>query len=118
MKLISKFLIIIGGIITMSGCYYDKESDLYPNSVCDMSVTTYSQAISKIVTANCAVTGCHVAGAQAPDLSDYSKIIAGDNLSRIRTTTIVNKTMPKGGSLQPCDIKKITKWLDNGAQNN
>ena len=44
---------------TLSGCYYDKENELYPSprTVCDTTNVTYSKSIVPIMVANCNV--CH-----------------------------------------------------------
>jgi len=113
-------LLTITALISITtGCYYDKEQDLYPNSFnanCDVSNVTFSNDVSKIISANCAISGCHVTPGQAPDLSTYTNIYSSKD--RINVRACIDKTMPKGGALSSCDIQKLQTWITNGAANN
>ena len=107
---------------TLSGCYYDKENELYPTKGnCDtIGVMTYSGSIAPIMVANCNI--CHSAGNPSGSVvtSNY------DGLSIVAKTgqlwADVNwegDPMPKGGDkLSVCDLAKIKKWVDAGSPNN
>lgn len=98
----------------ISSCYYDKEEELYPNQAgsCDTTGISYSKGISTILNGTCAVSGCHVAGGQIPDLSDYSKVQA--NSVRVKVRAVDLKTMPPGITLSDCNIKKLDTWIQKG----
>ena len=50
-------------LITLSNsCYFDNEEELYPNAMCDASVTNFMDVIDPIIKSNCALSGCHVPG--------------------------------------------------------
>jgi len=101
----------------LSSCYYDVEEELYPQkNNCNLSDITYSTKIKLIVAQNCALSGCHVAGAQQPDLSDYNKL--NSNVSRVNERAVVGKTMPPSSPLNSCDIEALKAWIDGGAPNN
>lgn len=101
----------------LSSCYYDVEEELYPfTSSCDTASITYATKIAPVISQNCAKSGCHVSGAQLPDLSDYSKLSA--NINRVKERAVVSKTMPPSGPLANCDIKALQTWIDAGAPNN
>jgi hypothetical protein len=111
-----KLFTLVLVLALISSCYYDKENELYPNSVCDLSVTTFSGAISGIISTNCAISGCHVASGQAPDLTTYANIYGSRD--QINLHACIQKDMPKGSSLPSCDIKKLQAWINAGAPNN
>lgn len=112
-----KILILCACSTLISGCYYDVEEELYPQkNNCDLSDITYSTKIKSIVSQNCALSGCHVTGAQQPDLSDYNKLSA--NASRVNAQAVVSKIMPPSGPMNSCDIEALKAWIDAGAANN
>lgn len=76
---------------------------------------SYQNDIKPIISANCAITGCHVSGSQSPNLSVLANVQS--NASRIKTRT-GNRTMPMGGSLTQTQINLIACWVDDGAKNN
>ena len=109
--------------VALSGCYYDKENELYPDKPnCDTSGTiTYSGQISKIMTGNC--NTCHSAsnpsgGVITDNYNDLSVIAQNGKLWSVVSWTGPIK-MPQGLSqLSDCDLTKIRKWLDAGSPNN
>jgi hypothetical protein len=109
-----------------SGCYYDKEQLLYPNSgACNAAGSTYSSTVAPILTASC--NSCHSTAA-APGsggniiLDTYAGVkIYADNGKLLGSINHASgfSPMPKGGgSLSSCDISKITNWVNSGALNN
>lgn len=106
--------------IVLTGCYYDNEQELYPNnsttSTTSTTVVTYSGDIQPLMTNKCASPGCHVAGAQSPNLSTYNGV--STNKDRVRIRAVVQKTMPSAGPLSNSDIAKLDSWIQAGAPNN
>jgi len=54
-------------------------------------------------------------------LTNYSEIAAVANSGKL--VDVINGTngaslMPPGGAMSDCNIDKITKWIEDGAQNN
>ena len=108
-------------IFALSGCYYDKENELYPTSACgDTSVVTYSQAIAPIMVANC--NACHgpsnTSGVITTNYSDLSIVALNGKL--LNSVNWTGDPMPKGSpdTLSVCDRPKIKKWVEAGAPNN
>lgn len=120
--------IIFFGLLTMglllNACYYDKEEVLYGSgtTACDTTAVTYAGTIAPIMSANC--NSCHSGSSASAGIvtSNYTslKVIASNG-------TLVHSVnwdsglspMPKGGSKLPtCDLAKIKKWVNLGAQNN
>lgn len=111
-KIISAVLVVL----SLPGCYYDIEQELYPSTYCPTDNITWTGTIEPLIMGRCATSGCHVAGAQSPDLSTYAGVSA--NTAAIRQTTVVDKTMPFGSSLSSCQIQQLSIWLDMGAPQN
>jgi hypothetical protein len=119
-----KVIIIFGCILSVvSSCYYDKEDKLYPNSAktnttatCDTTDRKYSTYVQGVISTNCAISGCHVAGTTRVDLSNYPSLKA--NIAAVTDRAIVKKNMPPSGPLSNCDITKLKMWIDNGALQN
>lgn len=119
-----KALAYIGLIVLLSsmftGCYYDIDQELY-GSICDTSVTSYSQYVKPLLDANC--NGCHSGASPSGqiDLTAYEKVkVYADNGKLYGSVAQLTgyKPMPQGGKLSSCDIKKLKVWLDAGAQQN
>jgi mono/diheme cytochrome c family protein len=108
--------------LATTGCYYDKEEILYPNTACDTSVVTYSNSVAAVLSSNC--NGCH--GGATPSagikLDEYSGVkIHADNGRLIGAVahSPSYSPMPKNGTkLSDCNIAKIRKWIAAGAPNN
>lgn len=112
-----RLIIFLFIAMAFSSCYYDVEEELYPQrNNCDTTAVTYATKIAPIISQNCALSGCHVAGAQQPDLSDYNKLNA--NLPRVNERAVISKTMPPTGPLDKCDVEALETWISSGAPNN
>ncbi|MGD1890644.1 MAG: hypothetical protein ACFB15_08615 [Cyclobacteriaceae bacterium] len=82
------------------------------------SDVSFSNVIQDIISTDCAVTGCHVAGTNLPNFSEKSNII--DRAARIRSRTTA-RTMPppnSGRSLTDEQIAQIACWVEDGAPDN
>lgn len=82
------------------------------------SGVSFSNTIQDIVSTNCAVTGCHVAGTNLPNFSEKSNVIS--NAARIMSRTTA-KTMPparSNRSLTDEQIAQIACWVEDGAPDN
>jgi hypothetical protein len=103
-----------------SGCYYDNEEELYPNSFCDTALVTWASDIQPLINTRCAISGCHANGAVAPNLTGYTAVKAQADNGRLRARAIdgVPSIMPASGKLPACDIANLDAWLRAGAPNN
>jgi mono/diheme cytochrome c family protein len=119
--------IIAAGIILLltlatTGCYYDKEEILYPDTACDTSAVTYSNSVAAVLSSNCNI--CH--GGNTPSagikLDVYSGVklqVDNGRLLGVVTHNPNYSPMPKNGTkLSDCNIAKIRKWIAAGAPNN
>ncbi len=112
--------ILLLGIIALgvSSCYYDNKEELYPEdpNACETTGLTYDKDIKAIFVNGCAVSGCHVAGDQSPALETYDEV--KNNISRIETRALVEKTMPTSGPLASCTQSQLTQWIADGYPEN
>jgi hypothetical protein len=107
--------------LTISGCYYDNEEDLYlGNSSCDTTSVTYSNSVAPVFAGYC--NSCHSGNSPSGNIhtDSYSSVLA--NITRIRGA--INHeagflAMPQnGGSLSGCDLTKIDIWIRQGMLDN
>lgn len=79
------------------------------------NIPSFSADIQPIINTNCALSGCHVSGAQFPPLTAYTEI--KDKADRVKTRTGAG-TMPPSGALSSENVQLIADWVDGGAPNN
>jgi uncharacterized membrane protein len=110
---------------TLSGCYYDKENELYPSVGCgDTTNVTYARSIAPIMVANCNV--CHSASNPSGNVitdnyNSLSTIAKDGNLwYAVNWEGAAQTRMPQGATdtISICDRTKIQKWIDAGSPNN
>jgi hypothetical protein len=103
--------------ISMSGCYYDIDEELYPSAInaCDSIPATYSTKIQVLISGSCAISGCHTANGQSPNLSDYTNL--KNNIERVKARAVQEKSMPPSSALSSCDVSALQQWIDKGALN-
>lgn len=109
-------------LVSATGCYYDKEEKLYPQTVCDTATITYSSSVVPILLSNCTV--CH--GGNTPSagikLDTYAGVkVQADNgrlWGAVSQATSFSPMPKNGAKLNTCNLTKIKKWLDAGALNN
>lgn len=107
-------------LVLLTGCYYDNEEELYPFSFCDTENVTWANTIEPLMQTRCAIPGCHVPGAQSPDLSTYAKVKSQADAGRIQARVIdgAPSYMPPSGKLPPCEQEKLSIWLEMDAPQN
>ena len=119
MNKILSISIVLVLVVTIQGCYYDIEEELYPASTntCDTLNVTYIATVKPIIDANC--NNCHsqAIGQGGVVLETYANVkdyaIAGSLLGAIRHETGF-AAMPQGAAkLGDCNILKIEKWVAN-----
>lgn len=115
--------ILFTGFLTLgiTGCYYDKEYQLYPSNGtvnCNLISAKFSTDVTPIIQNKCATAGCHDAAGAAGNtvLLTYAQI--SGKAARITQRCIIDKTMPPTAPLTPVDIAILKCWIDSGAPNN
>ena len=121
MKILLNFFYTVSIILTLSGCYYDNEEDLYPGSnTCDTTNVTYSASVAPVFAGYC--NSCHSGSAPSGNITTDNYASVKANMSRI-WGAINHETgyspMPKnGGMLSTCDLAKIDIWIRQGMPEN
>lgn len=111
------FLLGVTVLLTLAGCYNDKEELLYPKDLtkdCQNPTAVkgplFSQ-VQNIVQSNC--ISCHDAsGSQSPDLTTACQIV--DQWERIKVRCIDQQDMPTSAPLSTADQQAITNWVNAG----
>lgn len=115
-------LLLSSALLSLGGCYYDNEEDLYPNSFCDTVNVTYSGTIDPIIQGKCAIPGCHVAGGDGSGdftvFSDLADPATNGSLLRSIRNEAGALGMPPSGPLRDCEIRQIELWVASGSANN
>ena len=109
------------GRVLLSSCYYDIEEDLYPEGCETPQVVSFEANVQPIVDLNCAVSGCHVDGGEAPGvLSSYQgvKDFVNSGDFEFRVFNSPDDPMPPSGELGECDQELILRWINQGALDN
>ncbi len=132
MKRFLSIISIVTLTIGVSSCYNDKYDKLYPpvaTTTCDTTTITYSHDIAPIISSNCFSpgNGCHDAAGSSTSGYNYTtyaglvvNVTDGALLTDINfAPTKGHNNMPKNANqLAQCDINKITRWVNQGYQNN
>ena len=118
-KLSASFVLIVS---LMQGCYYDVESELYPNLACDSTNVGFAGRIQPLIENQC--ESCHSGASPSGGLllvgheaiSDAA--LSGSLFERISLEEGNPLLMPPSGALGACDIAAIGQWIDDGAPSN
>ncbi len=110
---------VAGMLLFPSSCTKDKgkEPSSAPPSVKLCDTLKYSEDIKPLVNKNCALSGCHNAGADL-DWTVYDKLKVRADNGKIKTRVIDQGSMPPSGKLPQSELDMIQCWLDAGAPNN
>ena len=120
----NKLLLLAGSllVLALTGCYYDKEEELYPTLNCDVANVTYTGTVLPILQNNC--YSCHNANANfgGITLEGYNSLMnyveSGQLLGAIRHDPGFSPMPQNQPQLVECNIQKIETWIAEGAPNN
>lgn len=92
-----------------------------PGETCSGETPSYQDDIEPIISAACAISGCHVNGFGSGDFSSYTGV--KDRASGIKNRAVVQQNMPPSSSpgpssLNDAQIELLECWIDAGAPNN
>lgn len=105
--------LIVGSLFLVSGCQFYYEEKQKNISLPDLSTISYSMVNEKIFTSRC--ISCH-GNSGGVNLESYTSI--KKHLPAIERTALIEKTMPKNGSLTPSEIALLSAWIKAGAPEN
>jgi hypothetical protein len=130
---ISIFVLALFVCIGLTGCYYDTEEELYPDSgstTCDTISVSYETDIKPILSTKCSYSGCHtnVNAAAGIPLETYAGVKAYLDADKARFLASItwdgsvsnSRNMPDGASTKmiDCNINTIRAWINAGYPNN
>ena len=105
-------------VLACFACTNDKQADPGPGIACDTAQVSYSRQIKPIVAANCALSGCHIAGFAHGDFNRYEELKSASDRGKLHQQVIERKTMPPIGPLPTEEQKLIECWIRQSAPNN
>lgn len=102
-----------------SGCYYDVEAELYPDTCAVPDVVSWTTDIQPVINASCATSGCHVTGGTGPgNMESYEGVKAKVDDGEFQIRVLQEQNMPPSESLSNCTLQIIQAWVDAGAPQN
>lgn len=107
-------ILLFGGILMFSSCYYDNEEELYEyynqSNPCDTAAVSFANDIMPMIQGNC-VTGCHVAGGTGNGIfENYAEVKAKVDNGSMQQRVVITQDMPPGTSLTDCQISQMEAW--------
>ncbi|MDZ4822639.1 MAG: hypothetical protein SH856_04205 [Flavobacteriales bacterium] len=108
------------GAMFLDSCYFDNEEYLYGLNVCDTTDFTFSSRINPIIESSC--FPCHTEATANGNVVLEGHANVFDNTGDGTLLCTINhnegcEPMPKNRpKLSDCDINAITKWIENGRQ--
>lgn len=114
----ASIIFLVALVVIVQSCYYDNEEELYPGADCGIENVTFSADILPLVQANCAISGCHVAGTGRTILTEHARIKAVADNGQLNQRVFISKDMPPSGPLSSCQMKVLKAWIEQGAPNN
>lgn len=122
--MMNKIIILIFIASVLTGCYYDKEDELYgTNGACNTDNVTFSITVSGLLNSY-GCLGCHTGPAPEGNvnLQGYANVKAMADNGRLYgaiSHAPGYQPMPQGANkMNQCDITRIKAWIDAGAPNN
>jgi len=129
-----KKITILSGIIAillivMFGCSKTATYVVNPGSEITQTLS-FAKDITPVLTANCALSGCHVTGGHVPNLTAgnaYTSLTSGgyvkandsdNSVIMLWLTGKKSPVMPLGAGPNSQINAKIYAWINQGAQNN
>jgi hypothetical protein len=111
-------------LLLLTGCYYDNEATLYPESAncTPLTTSTFSGNVLPLLNNRC--NNCHggnnpSAGIALNTHTAVMKYVNDGSLVGSINFSSGYSAMPKNsGKMSACDIQKIQAWIDAGALNN
>lgn len=108
-------------LFILSGCYYDHEETLYPDSCTVPTQATFSVNVLPLLDQRC--NSCHSGSSPSGGivLTNYTEVMKSVNNGKLIGSINRNPgfvPMPKNNAkLSDCQIQTIQLWIDSGAKN-
>jgi|WetSurMetagenome_2_1015567.scaffolds.fasta_scaffold1104203_2 hypothetical protein len=115
--------LVIMGLLVLAAC---TSKTIVPVPV-PTGPVSFSSDIVPIFNSGCAITGCHVAGNVAPDLTEskaYNSLMTMNLVDTLNPAgSVLYVKVSPGGTMNhyiqnPADVQIILNWITQGAKNN
>lgn len=96
--------------LLMFSCSKRQAAEMKPEK--PTSTVTYTNFTQALFQTKCA--GCHAPGRGAAAIWTFNGLSSvTSSQTRIKQAVLVNKSMPRGGSLSAAELKSLQEWFDN-----
>jgi uncharacterized membrane protein len=116
-KYITAFFFIATGLFfttLFSGCYYDKEEELYPPGVAGPKFSR----VRNLVNNRCGNSACHLSGGMSGGVNfdDQNRIVSLKDRIKVRAVDGAPSPMPVGAPLPQTEKDIILEWINAGGR--
>lgn len=95
-----------------------ENKNAWPIPADECAAISYAQHVQPIITAHCAVAGCHVTGFPPGDFTTYEGVHAKIENGFFQSKVLEQKIMPPSDSLSDHELETLQCWVEHGALNN
>lgn len=110
---------LVFGVISMallSSCEYRVESELFTPTCETPPNPTYNMEVKTVIDNSCATPACHAPTGDGPgDFTNFSGLEPFTTTGGLEQRVLIDLDMPPSGSLDPCDLELIEKWISLNA---
>lgn len=111
-QILIKPIVVIA--VLLSACTADM---VEPPEVCE-DFKSYDNGIREIVRSSCNLSGCHDGSGGVGNYNTYNGIKGSLESGEFKQLVIIEKTMPKSGSLTEEEFEELRCWSENGYPEN
>jgi hypothetical protein len=105
-------MVVLYAMISLLSCTNDK----FKSDLCNE--VSYSQTIKPLVNQKCAIAGCHVAGFQPGDFTNYEVLKEKVNDGKLQLVLFDLNIMPPVNKLSTEEKSLLRCWIESGAVSN
>lgn len=85
---------------------------------CDGTVQNWDGNVVNIIADGCSGSNCHGAGSSRGDFTSYAGIKPYLDDQSFENTVLVDRSMPRGGTLADSSLAKLQCWFEQGYPEN
>ena len=104
-------------LLMSSFCSCENKNAL-PTPADECAAISYALHVQPIISAHCAITGCHVTGFPPGDFTTYEGVRAQIENGFFQSKVLELKSMPPSDSLNEGELETLQCWVEHGALNN
>ncbi|MDH3650506.1 MAG: hypothetical protein OEQ53_12545 [Saprospiraceae bacterium] len=88
--------------------------DTVPEPPICMTVPTFDQSVREIIRNRCNFSGCHDGSSGVGNYNSYSGLDRVLQSGKFKQLVIIEKTMPRSGTLNDAEFESLRCWTENG----